>query len=125
VNRLPALAAAILVLAAGMAVRAFTGGAFAKYAGVGLYAALVYTLVVLVAPRLRPLAAGAIALAFCGAVEFAQLSPVPAALSARSTLARLVLGSTFNTPDLFWYAVGIAVAAAAHSGVQKIRSRDR
>jgi hypothetical protein len=50
---------------------------------------------------------------------------VPAAWSARSTLARLVLGSTFNTPDLFWYAVGITVAAAAHSGVQKIRSRDR
>jgi len=125
VNRRPALAAAILVLAAGLAVRAFTDGAFAKYAGVALYAALIYTLVVLVAPRIRPLVAAGIALAFCWAVEFAQLSPVPAALSERSTVARLVLGSTFNKPDLLWYAVGIAVTAAAHSGVQKIRPRDR
>lgn len=124
-NRRPALAAAILVLAAGLAVRAFTDGAFAKYAGVALYAALIYTLVVLVAPRIRPLVAAGIALAFCWAVEFAQLSPVPAALSERSTVARLVLGSTFNKPDLLWYAVGIAVTAAAHSGVQKIRPRDR
>ena len=129
-NRLPTLAAAILVLAAGLAVRAFTDGAFAKYAGVALYAALIYTLVVGVVPRIRPLVAAGIALAFCWAVEFAQLSSVPAALSERSTLARLVLGSTFNKPDLIWYAIGIAVVgaahiAAAHIGVRKIRPRDR
>jgi hypothetical protein len=125
VNRLPALAAAVAVLAGGLAVRAFAGGAFAKYAGVALYAALVYTLVVLVWPRIRPLVAASIALAFCWAVEFAQLSPVPATLSERSTLARLVLGSTFNAPDLFWYAVGVALAAGVHTGVRRIRPRHR
>jgi hypothetical protein len=51
--------------------------------------------------------------AFCWLVEFAQLSPYPAELSDRSTLARLVLGSTFNPPDLFWYVAGVAVAAGA------------
>jgi uncharacterized protein YfiM (DUF2279 family) len=40
---------------------------------------------------------------------------VPAALSAHSALARLVLGTTFNAPDLFWYAVGAAVGYAIHS----------
>ena len=123
--RLPALASAVVVLAAGLAVRAFTDGAFAKYAGVALYAALIYTLVVGVAPRIRPLVAAGIALAFCWAVEFAQLSTVPAALSERSIVARLVLGSTFNTPDLLWYAIGIAAVGAAHVGVRKVRPRDR
>ncbi|WP_117212914.1 DUF2809 domain-containing protein [Allorhizocola rhizosphaerae] len=108
------LAAAALVLACGLAVRAFTEGAFAKYAGVALYAAFVYTLVVLIAPRVRPWLAVVWALAFCWAVEFAQLTPVPAGLSARSAVARLVFGTTFNLPDLFWYAVGATVAGGLH-----------
>jgi hypothetical protein len=49
--------------------------------------------------------------AFCWLVEFAQLTPYPEELSDRSVLARLVLGSTFNPPDLFWYVVGVAVVA--------------
>jgi len=116
VTRAKALLAALIVLLAGLGVRAFTGGVFAKYAGVALYAALVYTLVLLVVPRIRPLAGAAIALAFCWAVEFFQLTPIPADLSSRSVLARLVLGSTFNAPDLFWYAVGVGVGFVALSG---------
>ncbi|MBB5867988.1 hypothetical protein F4553_001367 [Allocatelliglobosispora scoriae] len=106
--------AAVVVLLLGLAVRALTAGAFAKYAGVALYAALIYALVVCLAPRIRPLAAAPIALAICWLAEFAQLSPYPAELSARSTLARLVLGSTFNPPDLAWYAVGIITVAGLH-----------
>jgi Protein of unknown function (DUF2809) len=60
-----------------------------------------------------------VALAFCWAVELAQLTPVPARLSERSVLARLALGSTFNTPDLFWYAVGVALAAVPHLFVRR------
>jgi hypothetical protein len=67
--------------------------------------------------------AGAVALGVCWAVELAQLSPVPAALSARSTLARLVLGSRFNVADLIWYAIGIAGMVAAHGTARWIRSR--
>ncbi|NUO55463.1 MAG: DUF2809 domain-containing protein [Hamadaea sp.] len=111
--------AAVVVLLAGLGVRAFTGGVFAKYAGVALYAVLVYVLVLVVAPRLRPLPSAAIALAFCWAVEFFQLSPIPAELSERSTLARLILGSTFNAPDLLWYAVGVAVAYVVHAAVTR------
>jgi Protein of unknown function (DUF2809) len=109
-----AAGAAVVILAAGLGVRAGAGGAFAKYAGVSLYAALVYALVVVVAPRLRASVVAAVALAFCWAVELAQLTPWPARLSARSTAARLVLGSTFNPPDLVWYAVGVAAMLALH-----------
>jgi Protein of unknown function (DUF2809) len=110
--------AALAVLIIGLGVRALTTGGFAKYAGVASYATFVYTLVVLAAPRTRPVLAAPLALAICWLVEFAQITPVPAELSARSVLFRLALGSTFNGPDLFWYAVGAALAAAAHWVVQ-------
>jgi hypothetical protein len=100
-----------------------TDGAFAKYAGVALYGAGVYTVVVCLAPRARPATAAAVALAVCWAVELAQLTPVPAALSSRSTLARLVLGSTFNLPDLGWYAVGIGVVVVVHQLARWTRAR--
>ncbi|MEU1085226.1 DUF2809 domain-containing protein [Streptomyces sp. NPDC005576] len=113
-TRAVAVAAAVLTVATALAVRAFAGGDFAKYAGDALYTVLVHAVVVFVAPRVRPpLAAGA-ALAFSCAVEFAQLTCVPATLSARSGVARLVLGSTFNAPDLLWYAVGAAFAWWVH-----------
>jgi len=95
-----------VVLALGLGVRAFTGGDFAKYAGVALYATLIYALLSF---WLRPLWAAIAATGFSWAVEFFQLTGIPADLSARSTLAHLVLGSTFNAPDLFWYVVGAAL----------------
>ncbi|WP_394844904.1 DUF2809 domain-containing protein [Pendulispora brunnea] len=113
-----AIAVAFLVLFAGLAIRKWTGGAFAKYAGVALYASLIYTLVIAIAPRLSPWRAAAIALGFCWAIEFGQLSSIPASLARRSMLARLVLGTTFNVPDLFWYAVGIAPMAVADGGLR-------
>jgi hypothetical protein len=122
-TRVATLAAAILILAAGLGVRAATTGAFAKYAGVALYAALVYTLVLLLVPRWRPLWTALVAVGFCWLVEFAQLTPYPADLSARSGLARLVLGSTFHPPDLFWYAVGVAAVAGLHALVRRAAVR--
>jgi hypothetical protein len=122
--RLAAAACCVLVLAAGLGVRAFTGGWFAKYAGVALYATLAFGLVLLIAPRRSPVRAGAVAVAWCWAVEFAQLTPGPAALSERSGLARLVLGSTFNWPDLLAYVIGIAVPLAGLVAISRGR-RDR
>ncbi|MFB6726477.1 DUF2809 domain-containing protein [Kribbella sp. NPDC056345] len=92
-----------VVLASGLAVRAFASGDFAKYAGVALYTTLIYALVSF---WLRQLWAAVVATGFSWAVEFFQLTGIPAELSARSGLAHLVLGSTFNAPDLFWYVVG-------------------
>ncbi|NEB76612.1 DUF2809 domain-containing protein [Streptomyces sp. SID14478] len=94
-----AFGGAAVTVAGGLSVRAWSGGDFAKYAGDALYTVLVYAVVVLVAPRLRPGIAAAVALGFSWAVELLQIAGIPAVL-------RPLLGSTFNAPDLFWYAVG-------------------
>jgi hypothetical protein len=112
----------VVILITGLGVRAVFDGAFAKYAGVALYAALVYVLVLVVLPRLKAPHAAAAAVAFCWTVELAQLTPYPARLSDRSVLARLVLGSTFHPPDLFWYVVGVAVTAVV---LEPVRARLR
>ncbi|MBW5253874.1 DUF2809 domain-containing protein [Streptomyces poriferorum] len=121
-----AAGAAVLTVAAGLGVRTVADGAVAKYAGDALYTVLVCALVVLCAPRVRPLAVAGAGLGISWAVELFQLTGVPAELSERSTAARLVLGSTFNAPDLLWYAVGAAAAwavcAAATSGVTAPRT---
>jgi hypothetical protein len=104
--RLQAAAAALLTVGAGLGLRAVTAGDVAKYGGDSLYTLLIFALVFLAAPRVTAARAAAIALAVSWGVEFLQLSDVPAELSRHSTAARLVLGSTFNAPDLFWYAVG-------------------
>ncbi|MFJ6759355.1 DUF2809 domain-containing protein [Streptomyces sp. NPDC091273] len=122
-TRLLAAAAAVPVVGAGLGLRAVTTGSVAKYGGDALYTVLLLALVVLVAPRTTPLRAAAGALAVSCTVEFLQLSPVPAELSRRSTVARLVLGSTFNPPDLLWYAVGAAAGWLVHTKVRSIRSR--
>lgn len=105
-TRILAAVAACLTLYAGLGVRGAVDGDVAKYAGDALYTVLLCTLVVLLAPATRPRAAGGIALLVSWAVECAQLTGVPAELAERSVVARLVLGSTFNAPDLLWYAVG-------------------
>ncbi|MFD9129767.1 DUF2809 domain-containing protein [Kitasatospora sp. NPDC059571] len=113
-KRLAALAAAVAVVAAGLGVRAVAGGEPAKYAGDALYTVLVQTLVLIVAPRTRPGRAAGLALALSWAVEFFQITGLPARWSAESTVARLVLGSTFNGPDLLWYAVGAGCGWLVH-----------
>ncbi|MGW6511687.1 DUF2809 domain-containing protein [Streptomyces niveus] len=115
--RLVAAAVAGGTVGAGLGVRVVAGGDVAKYGGVALYTVLVYVLVVLAAPRVRPVVAGCGALAFSWAVELLQLTGVTAGPAGRSVLVRLVLGSTFNAPDLLWYAVGAAAAALAHTSV--------
>ncbi|MFJ6698898.1 DUF2809 domain-containing protein [Streptomyces sp. NPDC091272] len=109
-----ALGAAAATIATALGVRAAGEGDFAKYAGDALYTVLWYALVVVALPRVRPVCAAGVALGVSWAVEFAQLTSVPADLSARSGLLRLVFGSTFNAPDLFWYAVGAVAAWGVH-----------
>ncbi|HWU09417.1 MAG TPA: DUF2809 domain-containing protein [Streptomyces sp.] len=125
VVRATAAAASLVTVAAGLGVRSTMSGEVAKYAGDALYTVLVYALVVLLAPRVRPAVAAATALAFSWAVELAQLTGVPADLARQSAVARLVLGSTFNAPDLFWYAVGAALAWAVHRRLPSGRSPAR
>ncbi|MEU0586399.1 DUF2809 domain-containing protein [Streptomyces sp. NPDC006132] len=122
-TRLAAAGAAVVTVGAGLGLRTVAAGDVAKYGGDALYTVLLLTLVVLAAPRVTPLVAAGSALAASWAVEFLQLSPVPAELSARSTLARLVLGSTFNAPDLLWYTVGAAAGWLIHTLVRTAPTR--
>ncbi|MFF4243868.1 DUF2809 domain-containing protein [Streptomyces sp. NPDC001822] len=124
-HRAAAATAALVTVAAGLGVRALAGGDFAKYAGDALYTVLVHTVVVCLAPRVRPRVAAGTALAFSWAVELAQLTGVPAELSRGSVVARLVLGSTFNAPDLLWYAVGAGLAWAVHARLVSRRPEAR
>ncbi|MFJ6689044.1 DUF2809 domain-containing protein [Streptomyces sp. NPDC091294] len=107
-RRLVAAAAAVVIVGAGLALRAVAAGEVAKYGGDALYTLLLFALVLVAAPGTAPAKAAAVALAVSWGVEFLQLTDVPADLARQSTAARLVLGSTFNAPDLFWYAVGAA-----------------
>ncbi|WP_330173690.1 DUF2809 domain-containing protein [Streptomyces sp. NBC_01498] len=114
-TRLAGGVVALGVVGAGLGLRVVAGGDVAKYGGVALYTVLVYVLVVCVAPRVRPVVAGTVAFAFSCGVELLQLTGVTAGPAQESVIVRLVLGSTFNAPDLLWYAVGAAAAALAHT----------
>ncbi|WP_272263578.1 ribosomal maturation YjgA family protein [Streptomyces xanthophaeus] len=113
----------MLTVVTALVLRAMTTGDVAKYGGDALYTVLLLALVVLAAPRVAPLKAASCALAASWAVEFLQLTPVPAELSRHSTVARLVLGSTFNPPDLFWYAAGATAGWLLHAGMRRRRAR--
>ncbi|MFD8596664.1 DUF2809 domain-containing protein [Kitasatospora sp. NPDC059646] len=93
--------------------------------GGALYTALLHTLLMAAAPRLRPVTAGAVALAASWAVELFQLTGVPEALGARSRLARLVLGTTFDASDLPAYALGALAATALHQAARRAAAARR
>ncbi|MEU6300321.1 DUF2809 domain-containing protein [Streptomyces erythrochromogenes] len=119
--RVVAAGAAVVTVGAGLGLRAVTAGSVAKYGGDALYTVLLLALVVLLAPRWTPLRAAGTALAVSWAVEFFELGPVPAELSRDNVAARLVLGSTFNAPDLFWYAIGAAGGWGLHTAMVRRR----
>jgi uncharacterized protein DUF2809 len=101
-------------LALAFGIRALADGPLEQHSGTALYASLSYAIVVFIWPRIRPLAAFAGATGFCWAVEVFQLTGIPAALSARSIVARLVLGVTFDPVDLIWYPVGALIFMGLH-----------
>lgn len=114
-ERAPAALLAGSTLAAGVGVRSgLVPPLLAKYAGVALWCALVYWLVLFLGPRLSPLRACAISIAIGWAVEFAQLTPGPKWLASVLPLSRWVFGTTFNAPDLAAYILGAVAAAGMH-----------
>ncbi|WP_223145052.1 DUF2809 domain-containing protein [Actinotalea subterranea] len=114
------LAVALLVtVALGLATTRLKGTA-PDLLGDGLYAVLVYLLLALVAPRVRPRTLGAGAFAWCAAVELAQLTSVPAELVDAWAPFRYLLGTTFAPVDLVAYLAGAALAAVLHARLDPV-----
>ncbi|MFD1368706.1 ribosomal maturation YjgA family protein [Actinoplanes sichuanensis] len=114
--RLAMSGAALAFLTTALAIRAVAplGSWLEQSSGTALYASMTWAGVRFLGPRLTPLTAGGIALAWCWGAEFFQLTGIPAALSADSLVARLVFGASFDPIDLVWYPLGIVPLVVWH-----------
>lgn len=106
---------ALAVVAAGLLWRSgliTLPSSLSKYGGDALWALMVFVGFGFLLPRSSTSAVALLALAFSWGVEFSQLYHTPWLDAARATLpGRLVLGNTFNWPDLPAYALGIGIGA--------------
>jgi hypothetical protein len=85
----------------------------AKYGGDSLWALVVFLCLGFAFHRSSTVRIALGAVCFAWSVEFLQLYHAPWIDGIRSTgFGRLFLGRTFNSPDLFAYAIGIAVGAS-------------
>jgi len=85
-------------------------GWLSNYGGDALWALMVFLGIGFLLPRASTLTVAVLALTFAWGVEFSQLYRAPWIDAIRATIpGRLVLGNTFNWPDLLAYAVGIAL----------------
>lgn len=121
------IAAALLVIALGLASRKWPGvlpAALGKYPGDALWAAMMFALCGMAWPRVATWRLAGIALATCWAVELSQLYHAPWLDAIRATTpGHLVLGSAFHAIDLVAYAIGVAVAALVEIAVARPPAR--
>jgi hypothetical protein len=113
-TRLLMVVSAAAFAGAAYAIRAAMDGPVEQYSGAAFSAAIVYTIVIFIRPLISPLRAASAAVAYCWFIEFAQLTPIPAALSERAWLVRQLLGAQFDLVDVAWYPVGAVPLVAAH-----------
>lgn len=86
----------------------------AKYGGDALWALVVFLGLGIAFHRGTTVRIALLAVGFAWSVEFLQLYHAPWIDGIRSTrLGHLVLGTTFNGPDLLAYVIGIALGALA------------
>ena len=108
---------ALAVVAAGLLWRSGLiplPSSLSKYGGDALWALMVFVGFGFLLPHASKLVVALLALAFSSGVEFSQLYHTPWIDAVRATLpGRLVLGNTFNWPDLPAYVLGIGLGAWA------------
>jgi len=119
VARLRPAALLLFAIAAGLAVRYGLAGFWSKYGGVALWASAAYAGVLLIRPALSLARAAALALAISWGVELLQISPIPAYLSSKHIILRLIFGTSFSVRDLPAYAVGVLLAAALDAATRR------
>jgi hypothetical protein len=114
-SKLRYLAATSFVMVVGLASREFPGllpKALGKYPGDALWAMMVFFGLGTLLPTRRTLQLASLALSISYAVELSQLYHAPWIDGIRATtLGHLVLGSTFNWPDLVAYTGGVVIGA--------------
>jgi hypothetical protein len=120
VKRSHAAAALVATIALGLASRRIQLGVhlWDKSLGDALYTVMLYFLVALARPSLRPVALGSIALGLSIALELFQLTGIPARLPR---LLQFALGTSFAWHDLGCYVVGAALVTLAHVLVARAR----
>ncbi len=101
---------ALITVALGLSIRAFSDGAWADPVGDGLYAVLVYLAIAFLVPRKSKAVIAVVALVTCVAVELFQLTGIPTELRLVWAPLALIFGTTFGAIDLIAYAGGIALA---------------
>lgn len=101
-----------IVVIVGLAGRLGLDGGAGDVIGGVAYTALVYVLIALCKPALRPATVGAAAFALSSAVELLQLVGVAKAFVDAWSPLRLALGEAFVATDFVAYAIGAAAAAA-------------
>lgn len=115
-----------LVIVAGLLWRSklmFLPPFLSKYGGDALWALMVFFGMGFVFPRLSTRSLALLAMGFSCAVEFSKLNHAPWIDAVRSTLpGRLVLGHTFNWPNLTAYAIGIALGVLGEQLGRKARN---
>ncbi|MBX4963933.1 ribosomal maturation YjgA family protein [Rhizobium binae] len=110
------LAALLLVIALGLAIRRFGYAldlpfVIVKYGGSALWGAMVYLLLALGIARLQPVATAVMALIVAVCVELFRLYHTPWLDAFRLTAAgALLLGRIFSLWNILAYAMGIAAA---------------
>jgi hypothetical protein len=114
-----------LTIIAGLASRRFPEWQpefVARFAGDALWAAMVFWILGLIAPRRSTSALAAWAVGIACAVEVSQLYRAPWIDGVRSTtVGALVLGQGFLWSDLACYAVGVGLAAALEAAMRSRR----
>lgn len=111
-RRLIAVGLTLATVGAGLAVRfVLRRGAASDVAGDGLYAILIYLIVVFLAPRARPAVAAVVAGLLCVAIELFQLTGLPVAWAATFPPSALVLGTGFDPRDIVVYVAAVVIAA--------------
>lgn len=116
---------AVVAIGLGLLARAsFAPGSFAwKYVGVVLWCWVVHACVRFVNPRLGVLAAAAWMIGISWAVEFAQITGVPAWLSSKHIILRLVFGEVFSPWDLVAVVVAAVLVLPVDWMVRQIEQR--
>ena len=93
-----------------------------KYGGDALWAIVVFLTFGFIFARASTVRIAFLSLAFAWSIEFLQLYHAPWIDSLRAIrLGHLILGSTFNAPDLLAYAFGIALGTLAEALLKRNR----